>query len=119
MVPSTTNDIDSMSLSQSLNFDTFRNSINGKAVGSKKHRNGVNPATRESLPNVPIATKIDLDTAVECARSAFSKWSQTPFEERKAAMLNYANALEKAKPDFVSLLTKEQGKPVRLILLIY
>lgn len=117
MAASATTDTDYISPLQSFSFDTFGNTINGQVVGAQKYRNGVNPATRKSLPDVPIATKDDLNTAVESARSAFTKWSQTPFQERKAAILQYADALEKAKGDFVAFLTKEQGKPVRTSLL--
>jgi acyl-CoA reductase-like NAD-dependent aldehyde dehydrogenase len=62
----------------------------------------------------PVATKADLDDAVNAARDAFKSWSQTSYEERKAKLLAYTDALEAKKEGFVQLLTTEQGKPVRI-----
>lgn len=98
-----------------LDFTSFRNIIAGKPVDSKTHVNGTNPATLEKLPDVPIATKDDLETAVKSARTAFAKWSKTPFEERKAAVLKWADGLENLSSSFAALLTKEQGKPVSIL----
>jgi acyl-CoA reductase-like NAD-dependent aldehyde dehydrogenase len=98
----------------SLDFTTFKNVINGKLVDTKTHRQGIKPATSEPHVDVPVATEADLDDAVNAAREAFKSWSQTSYEERKAKLLAYADALEAEKEGFVKLLTTEQGKPVRI-----
>jgi acyl-CoA reductase-like NAD-dependent aldehyde dehydrogenase len=98
----------------SLDFTTFKNVINGKLVDTKAHRQGIKPATSEPHVDVPVATEADLDDAVNAAREAFKSWSQTSYEERKAKLLAYADALEAEKEGFVKLLTTEQGKPVRI-----
>jgi acyl-CoA reductase-like NAD-dependent aldehyde dehydrogenase len=98
----------------SLDFTTFKNVINGKLVDTKTHRQGIKPASSEPHVDVPVATEADLDDAVNAAREAFKSWSQTSYEERKAKLLAYADALEAEKEGFVKLLTTEQGKPVRI-----
>lgn len=94
-------------------FNNYLNSIDGKLTGTKETRHGINPATGKPNPEVPVATQQDVDNAVNAAKKAFVSWSKTPFEERKKAVLAFADALEKHQDDFGKLLTQEQGKPVR------
>jgi succinate-semialdehyde dehydrogenase / glutarate-semialdehyde dehydrogenase len=42
----------------------------------------VNPATEETLGEVPLASTADLDEALAAAEMAFRAWSRTPIEER-------------------------------------
>jgi acyl-CoA reductase-like NAD-dependent aldehyde dehydrogenase len=95
-----------------LRFDTFYNIIDGSPVSTAETRHGINPATKQPNPNVPAASQQDLDNAVEAAQRAFKSWSQTTIEERRAALLAYADAYKKFTSDFAQLLTMEQGKPV-------
>ncbi|RDW74228.1 aldehyde dehydrogenase-1 [Coleophoma crateriformis] len=95
-----------------LQFDTFTNTVNGKSVDTKATRCGINPATKKSNPPVPNATKQDLDDTVQAARTAFVKWSQSSVEERRAALLAFAEALKQQEENFAKLLTMEQGKPL-------
>jgi acyl-CoA reductase-like NAD-dependent aldehyde dehydrogenase len=96
-----------------LDFTTFKNIINNELVDTVKHHYGINPATLEKLPNVPIANKVDLDNAVKAARAAFEKWRNVSREERNAAVLKFADLIEANADGFTKLLTLEQGKPVR------
>ncbi|KAJ0423077.1 Aldehyde/histidinol dehydrogenase [Aspergillus carlsbadensis] len=95
-----------------LRFDTFYNIIDGSPVSAAETRHGINPATKQPNPNVPVASQQDLDNAVEAAQRAFKSWSQTTIEERRAALLAYADAYKKFTSDFAHLLTMEQGKPI-------
>ncbi|KAJ5812196.1 aldehyde dehydrogenase [Penicillium riverlandense] len=97
---------------EALNFTTFKNIVGGKLVDTKEHRRGMNPATLAQLPDVPIATEQDLDNAVESATAAFKTWSCTPYVERRAALLRFADAFEAKAKEFVQMLTVEQGKPI-------
>lgn len=97
-----------------LNVATFQNCINGKLVDTKAHRRAVNPANLEPGPDVPCATKEDLDKAVDAAKTAFKHWSKVTFKDRRAAVMAYADAMEEIKEEFIRLLTTEQGKPVSL-----
>ncbi|KAK5018692.1 hypothetical protein LTR39_000834 [Cryomyces antarcticus] len=97
-----------------LQFDTFSNVINGKLTHTEQTRHGINPATKKPNPEVPQVTKRDLDDAVRAAKSAFAKWSRTTIEERGKALSAFADALEDQTEEFAVLLTKEQGKPLRV-----
>lgn len=93
-------------------FSGFYNTINGKSTTAEKTSHGINPATENPNPEVPIATRKDVDDAVAAAQEAFKTWSKTPWEERKKMVLAFADAFEQHADDFSRLLTQEQGKPV-------
>lgn len=95
-----------------LDFTTFSNVINGEKVNTKATRHGINPATLEALPEVPVSTKTEIDSAIQAARAAFKSWRATPFEVRKKSLHAFAKGLLAHKADFAKLLTLEQGKPV-------
>lgn len=103
------------SLTLPARFDVstgFYNTINGKLASTKTTRHGINPATGKSNPEVPVSTQEDVDSAVAAATEAFKTWSKTPWGDRKQAILDFADALEKYTDDFANMLTLEQGKPV-------
>lgn len=90
--------------------------INGKSASTKATRHGINPATLEPMAEVPVTTQDDLDRAVTSGKTAFKVWSKTPYEDRRSAVLAFANAIESLRSEFRDLLISEQGKPVRLSL---
>jgi acyl-CoA reductase-like NAD-dependent aldehyde dehydrogenase len=96
-------------------FTGFYNTIDGNSTKTENSRHGINPATGKPNPDVPVATPEDVDHAVAAAKEAFKTWSKTPWEERKKAVLKFADALEAHTDDFAKLLTQEQGKPVGLL----
>lgn len=107
----------SIDTAQQLDFSGgFCNTINGNSTTTEKTRHGINPATGQPNPEVPLATQKDVDDAVAAAQAAFKTWSQTPWEARKAAILKFADAVESYTDDFAKLMTQEQGKPVNLSL---
>jgi delta 1-pyrroline-5-carboxylate dehydrogenase len=111
MAPSATNGSNGTSKS-TLDFTTFKNTYNGKLFDSEKHAHGINPATLEALPDVPIATKEDLTEAIKGARAAFKTWSKLPRAERNDYLVRFGEAMDEYSTQFAELLTKEQGKPV-------
>lgn len=97
----------------SLGFrDSFVQIIDGKASPTENTRHGINPANLKPHWEVPIASYGDVDRAVTAAKKAFKTWSKVPYEERRCAVLAYADAVEKYRADFRDLLVAEQGKPV-------
>jgi len=95
-----------------LDFDTFHNVINGKLVGTKETRHGINPATKKPNAPVPVATQQDVDDAIAAGAKAFKSWSRTTVAERRKALDEYRKAILSYKEEFAKLLTKEQGKPI-------
>ncbi|OJD18382.1 hypothetical protein ACJ73_08724 [Blastomyces percursus] len=94
-----------------IDFTTFRNVIGGELCSTAETRQGINPATGEPNPAVPVATRADVDKAVEAGAAAFKTWSKTPYEERKKAILAFADAVAEHSEELTKLLVKEQGKP--------
>ncbi|KAL3474338.1 aldehyde dehydrogenase domain-containing protein [Aspergillus californicus] len=92
--------------------NNFIQIINGKFAPTRETRHGINPANLASLPDVPVATQEQLDQAVEAAKTAFKTWSKVPYEERKKAVLAYADAIDELRAEFRDLLIAEQGKPI-------
>ncbi|RAH46665.1 aldehyde dehydrogenase family protein [Aspergillus brunneoviolaceus CBS 621.78] len=86
--------------------------VNGQSAPTATTRHGLNPANGQALPEVPVATEADLDRAVQCAKAAFRGWSTTPYEQRRRAVLAFADAIEENYTGFRELLTLEQGKPI-------
>ncbi|PTD11455.1 putative aldehyde dehydrogenase FUS7 [Fusarium culmorum] len=92
--------------------DNYVQIINGKSAPTQKTHQGINPATLEKKPEVPVASQDDLNKAVDAARKAFKSWSKVPWEERRQKLFAWADAVEAQKKEFAQLLTSEQGKPV-------
>ncbi|KAF7558120.1 hypothetical protein G7Z17_g181 [Cylindrodendrum hubeiense] len=92
-------------------FSNFRNTINGKLTTTEETRHGINPATGEPNPPVPVSTPQDVDQAVNAAKEVFGSWSKTPFQGRKECLLAFADKLIENEQDLAKLLVMEQGKP--------
>jgi len=86
--------------------------INGEMVDGDLTMEVVNPATEEKLADCPRASEGQLNAAVAAAKAAFSSWSKTTIDERKAVVLKIADVVEANAAELAQLLTKEQGKPL-------
>ena len=72
----------------------------------------VDPASGETIGEVPLASPADLDEALDAADRGFALWRATPAEQR-AAVLKKAAALLRERVELIAqLLTMEQGKPL-------
>ncbi|KAK2477315.1 hypothetical protein H9L39_09803 [Fusarium oxysporum f. sp. albedinis] len=81
--------------SPTLDFASgFVQIINGEPSITKETRYTVNPAN------------------LQPKEEAFRTWSKVSYEDRRSAVLAFADAVEQAKTDFRDLLVSEQGKPV-------
>lgn len=90
-----------------LTIDGERLSGGGRSVHSV-----VNPATGETLADLPLATAADLDRALEAAARGFARWRHSSVHDR-SKVLNGAAAILLARKDAIGkLLTMEQGKPL-------
>ena len=94
----------------------FLNIINGERRSGLRKHNGINPSNLELLPDVPIASSQDVEDAVSGARAAFKEWSEFAVERRKGLINQFIDALEAYADQFACLLTLEQGKPVRVVI---
>jgi 1-pyrroline dehydrogenase len=71
----------------------------------------INPATEETIAEVPKGAEPDVDRAVAAARAAFDSWSQTTPAERSTALLKFADALERDAETLSALEQANVGKP--------
>jgi acyl-CoA reductase-like NAD-dependent aldehyde dehydrogenase len=85
--------------------------IGGKAVTTERSFAAFNPATKQVIARAPDGSPRDLDHAVAAARSAFASWKTLPVGERQQHVLQLGSALERHAEAFMTLLTREQGKP--------
>ncbi len=90
--------------------------INGEFVDSATGETEtiINPATEETLGEVPVGGAQDVDRAVKAARAAFDDWSATPPGERARALLKLADRLEDNAEELAQLESQNVGKPISL-----
>lgn len=81
------------------------------AAGNRAVHAVVNPATGDMLAELPLATKDDLDRALDTADRGFTSWSARDVDERSAILRKVADLLRERAADIAPLLTMEQGKP--------
>ena len=86
--------------------------IGGKPVNGASTMHVINPATEETVAVCPRADVAQLDEAVAQAKAAFKNWKKTPIAERRALLLEIADAIEKRAGEIAQLITAEQGKTI-------
>src|SRR6266542_4703814 len=72
----------------------------------------LNPATGETIAEVPSGTQADVDRAVEAAKEALPEWLETTPGERAEALLKLADALEEHTDELAELESQNVGKPL-------
>jgi acyl-CoA reductase-like NAD-dependent aldehyde dehydrogenase len=72
----------------------------------------VNPATEETLTEVPEATVEDADAAVEAARRAFPSWRAVAPADRARLLRRLAGLVEEHHEELARLETRNVGKPI-------
>src|SRR5204862_8003366 len=72
----------------------------------------VNPATGETIAEVPRGTEGDVDRAVEAAKKALPEWLETTPGERAEALLKLADAIDEHTDELAELESQNVGKPL-------
>ncbi len=72
----------------------------------------VNPATAQTIAELPLATEADLDEALAAARRAWPEWRATEVDKRGAILRKAAKLLRERADAIAQTLTQEQGKPI-------
>lgn len=70
----------------------------------------VNPATDKVIAKVGVATKEEIDTAVEAAQAAFPEWRRTPPLARIRILFRLKELLEEHFEEVSRIQTQEHGK---------
>src|SRR6266849_6558490 len=71
-----------------------------------------NPATEETIDEVPRARAEDAEVAVRAAHAAQTEWRFTPGIEKCELLHTVARRLRDRREDLARLLTLEGGKPL-------
>src|SRR6478736_1365058 len=91
-----------------------KNFVNGKWVDAVEGgtMEVLNPATGETIAEVPRGTQADVDRAVEAAKAALPEWLETTPGERAEILLKLADALDANTEELAQLESQNVGKPV-------
>ena len=73
----------------------------------------INPATGETIAEVPSGTAADVDRAVEAAKAALPEWLETTPGERTEMLLKLADAIEEHADELAEVESRNVGKPAR------
>ena len=72
----------------------------------------LNPATGETIAEVPRGTEADVDRAVGAAKKALPEWLETTPGERAEALLKLAQVIDDNTEELAELESKNVGKPL-------
>src|SRR5919109_1319650 len=72
----------------------------------------VNPATGETIAEVPRGTEADVDRAVEAAKRALPDWLETTPGERAEMLLKLADTIDEHADELAKLESTNVGKPL-------
>jgi malonate-semialdehyde dehydrogenase (acetylating)/methylmalonate-semialdehyde dehydrogenase len=86
--------------------------IHGRHVSGKSGRfsDVFNPATGELSAKLPLASRAEVDAAVQSAKKAFPGWAKTTPLSRARVMFKYKELLEKNRDKLAALIGSEHGK---------
>jgi len=70
----------------------------------------LNPATGETLGQVPLSPIKDVDTAVQAASAAFNGWRRTPATTRIQYLFKLKTLMDERFEDFSRMIVQENGK---------
>jgi len=94
-------------------FDDFKLLINGELVAGDRVMDVINPATETVVASCPRGSEQQIDLAVRSAKAALPAWSATKIEERRSILNIIAETIDKNANEMASILTAEQGKPLK------
>lgn len=82
------------------------------ATGARRTQPVRNPATGETIGEVPLADAADLDRAIEAADRGFRVWRKASADERAAVLQGAARLIRERADEIARIATLEQGKPL-------
>lgn len=71
-----------------------------------------NPATGETIGNIPHSTEKDTLIAIRSAKAAFADWKARPAKERAGILRKWFQLMMDHQEDLALIMTQEQGKPL-------
>jgi 1-pyrroline dehydrogenase len=98
----------------SVTVAQYQNFVGGKWVDAAEGGTAeiLNPATGETIAEVPEGTQADVDRAVEAAKAALPEWLETTPGERAEMLLKLADALDANAEELAQIESQNVGKPL-------
>jgi aminobutyraldehyde dehydrogenase len=98
----------------SVAVSQHKNYIGGEWVDSAagETMEVLNPATGETIAEVPASTEEDADRAVQAAKAALPEWLDSTPRERSEILLKLADVIEENAEELSQLESKNVGKPI-------
>jgi 1-pyrroline dehydrogenase len=98
----------------SVTVAQYQNFVGGEWVDAAEGGTAeiINPATGETIAEVPQGTQADVDRAVEAAKAALPEWLETTPGERSEMLLKLADAIDASGEELAQIESQNVGKPV-------
>jgi 1-pyrroline dehydrogenase len=98
----------------SVTVEQHKNLVGGEWVesASGETMEVLNPATGETIAEVPRANAEDVDRAVQAAKKALPEWLETTPGERAELLLKLAAAIDEHTEELAELESRNVGKPL-------
>src|SRR5947207_4625717 len=98
----------------SVTVEQHKNLVGGEWVesASGETMEVLNPATSETIAEVPSASAADVDRAVQAAKKALPEWLETTPGERAELLLKLAAAIDEHAEELAELESQNVGKPL-------
>jgi 1-pyrroline dehydrogenase len=98
----------------SVTVSSYKNLVGGEWIDSVSGEtmDVLNPATGETIAEVPRGTAEDVGRAVEAATKALPEWLETTPGERAEALLKLADLLDEHAEELAQLESTNVGKPL-------
>ncbi|MBN1944340.1 MAG: CoA-acylating methylmalonate-semialdehyde dehydrogenase [Bradymonadales bacterium] len=95
-------------------YGRITNFVNNEFVESdaERHLDVTNPATNETIAQVPLATAEEVDRVVQAAAEAFEEWRETPPHYRTQPFYRLKVLMEKNYEEIARVLVQEHGKVI-------
>ncbi len=101
-----------------MSEQVFKNVINGESVPAADGAtyDVIDPTTGAVYAQAPMSSAVDVDRAYGAAAAAFESWGDTTPQDRAAALLKIADAIEARTDELNAVECKDTGKPLHLTL---
>jgi len=97
-----------------LNFSPRGLYIAGQWVAPAEDKSfiSINPSNMDKLGEVPLATEVDVDRAVQAAKTAFREWARVPIRERARCLVLLAERIEKHAGELALMDAVDSGNAI-------
>ena len=86
--------------------------IDGNWVSGGERMPVLNPATEETIAEVPIASPAEIEAALQSAKRAQKPWARLTGVERGNIIRRWGDLIDRDQERLARLLSQEQGKPL-------